>query len=62
MIATHKDKLIIQIETPLPDEFVADLRKALIMVLQHQEYNITTELKKIRETNYFILELLKEMG
>ena len=61
MIIIHKEKLIIQIETPLPDEFAADLRKALIMVLQQQEYCITKEPGKIKETNYYVLELLKEI-
>lgn len=62
MILIQQDKLIIEIETPLPAEFLADLIKSLIEVMQQQEYSETTNSKRIKETNYFILELLKAIN
>ena len=59
MVTIEKEKLIIVIETPLPKEFLADLIKSLLEVLQQQEYSEVIDTKRIKETNYFILELLK---
>ena len=61
MILIQRDKLIIEIETPLPAEFLADLIKSLIEVMQQQEYNEIVDSKRIKETNYFLFELLKEL-
>jgi hypothetical protein len=51
MVTIQNDKLIIVIETPLPKEFLADLIKSLLEVLQQQEYSEVTDTKKIKETN-----------
>ena len=62
MVNIQNEKLIIEIETPIPAEFLADLIKSLIEVMQQQEYSEAINPKRIKETNYFILELLKAIN
>ena len=59
MVIIQNNKLIIEIQTPLPAEFLADLIKSLMEVMQQQECNEMTDSKRMKEVNYFILELLK---
>jgi antitoxin component of MazEF toxin-antitoxin module len=59
MVTIENDKLIIVIETSLPKEFLADLIKSIFEILQQQEHSEVIDTKRIKETNYFIVELLK---
>jgi hypothetical protein len=51
MVTIENDKLIIVIETSLPKEFLADLIKSLLEVLQQQKYSEVIDTKRIKETN-----------
>lgn len=62
MIRITKDKLIINIEHPAPDEFVIDMKAAIISAIQNMELAEHTDLKEFRETNVTLLELLKHLG
>ena len=55
----EQDKLIIEIEHPCPEDFLFELKNALIVVLQDRELNEVTDLKEFKETNWSLLEVLR---
>jgi hypothetical protein len=58
MVRIEKDKLVIELEHPSPDDFLKDLKRAIIEVIQSQAGE-TLDLKDIYFLNYTLLELLK---
>lgn len=61
MVRIEKDKFIIEIEHPFPEEGVNELKHAIIAVLQTRELNDLTDFLEFRDTNYMLLELLKKL-
>ena len=59
MLKLEQDKLIIEIEHPCPEDFLSELKNALIVVLQERELNEITDLKEFNKTNSCLLEVLK---
>lgn len=61
MVRYDDEKVIIEINDPAPEEFVAALKIALICLLQDRETNEYTDLIDVKETNFMVLELLKNL-
>jgi len=61
MVILKENKLLIEIEHPCPVEFVNDLAEAIISVLQNRELSEVTQLKEFQESNFTMLELLKQI-
>ncbi len=59
MVKIEQDKLIIEIEHPCPEDFLKDLKNALIDALQKRESKEITDLTQFQETNLTLLEILK---
>ena len=62
MERVKKDKFIIEIEHPFPEEGVNELKRAIIMVIQTRELNDLTDFLEFQDTNFVLLELLKNMA
>lgn len=62
MIRYEDEKVIIEIDAPAPEEFVKALKIALICLLQDRDMNEVTDLIDLKETNYIVLELLKNIA
>lgn len=62
MITITKDKLIIEIEHPVPGELLNEFKEAIVYSLQHVDYSETSDLKELGHCNYFMLELLKSIS
>lgn len=60
MITTKKNKLIIEINHPCPDEFNKDLKEALIGAMQFQSQDFENP-KVLYFINFTLLELLKNL-
>jgi hypothetical protein len=60
MITTKKDKLIIEIKHPCPDEFSKDLKEALIGAMQFQTQDFENP-QVLHFINFTLLELLKNL-
>ena len=61
MVTTSESKAIIEIEHMSPEDFIKDLKKALINGLQNQELSEYTDLEVYRDTQYVLIELLKQL-
>ena len=61
MVRIEDEKIIIEIDDPAPKEFIAALKIALICLLQERDLNEATCLIDLKETNYMVLELLKNL-
>lgn len=61
MVRYKDEKVIIEIADPAPQEFVATLKIALICLLQDRDMNEITDMIDLKETNYMVLELLKNL-
>ncbi|MBC7486933.1 MAG: hypothetical protein H7282_09305 [Cytophagaceae bacterium] len=61
MVRYEDEKVIIEIEDSAPEEFVAALKIALICILQDRDMNEVTDMNDLKETNYMVLELLKNL-
>lgn len=61
MVRFKKEKVIIEIEDPTPKEFVKYLKIALIRMLQDRDMNEVTNMINLKETNYIVLELLRNL-
>lgn len=61
MVRIGDEKIIIEINDPAPKEFVAELKIALICLLQERDLNEVTDLIDLKETNFIVLELLKNL-
>lgn len=64
MIHLKDDRIVIEIDTPLPKEWIKDLQHSIVEILQnqytHKEEEAITEITdELKEANYFMLELLK---
>lgn len=58
MITIQKDKLIIEIQHPCPQEFVCDIKESIIISMQdHDPDSVNKE--EIESANHTLLELLK---
>lgn len=60
MITIQKDKLIIEIKHPSPEDFHKDLKEALIGAMQYQTQDFEN-LKELYQINFTLLELLKNL-
>ncbi|HXB39048.1 MAG TPA: hypothetical protein VNZ49_00815 [Bacteroidia bacterium] len=60
MITTKKNKLIIEIKHPCPEEFGKDLKEALIGAMQFQTQDFENP-KGLYFINFTLLELLKNL-
>jgi hypothetical protein len=60
MIRIDGNRLRIEIEHPSPEEFLKDLRKSIIVVIQNQSPD-DHDLKEMHFSNYTLLELLKAL-
>lgn len=61
MITTTDTKVIIEFEHPCPAEVVKDMQLAIIETLQHRTYDQYIDLKEVQQSNFFMLELLKNL-
>ena len=60
MITVKDEKIIIEISHVFPEEFIKDLKQAIIIAVQNQpEKPIDPE--EIHASNYALLELLKNL-
>jgi len=62
MTKTEANKLIIELEHPVPDEYVNELKIALITAIQNMEPDESTNRRESHETIFTLLELLKHLG
>lgn len=60
MITITDTKLIIEFEHTCPAEVVKDIQLAMIETLQHRTYDEYTNLKEVQQSNFFMLEFLKQ--
>jgi hypothetical protein len=58
MVRIEKNMLVIELEHPSPDDFLKDLKRAIIEVIQSQAGE-NLDLKDVYFLNYTLLELLK---
>jgi len=62
MISTQSDKLVIEIKHPSPEDFLKDLRQAIIGAIQFESPAPgSVDLELLLFTNYTLLELLKNL-
>jgi hypothetical protein len=61
MVTITKTKLIIEIEHTCPADLLEILKDSLIFNLQQVEYSDNVSVVELKESNYFLLLLLKEM-
>jgi hypothetical protein len=61
MVRVEKDKFIIEIEHPFPEEGVYELKRAIIAAIQTRELNDLTDFLEFQDTNFVLLELLKNI-
>lgn len=60
MITINDEKITFEIEHPFPQEFINDLKNAIITSVQNQSYEISN-IEEIQDSNYYLLEVLKSM-
>ena len=61
MITVTENKITIEFEHSCPVEVIQDIREAIIESLQQINYTDMIDCKKVQHSNYFMLELLKQM-
>lgn len=59
-ILKSKDKLIIEINHPCPEQFHKDLKEAIIGAIQYQT-DETGDLRELHFINFTLLELMKNL-
>lgn len=60
MITIKKDQLIIEVKHGCPDEFIKDLKEALIGAMQYQSQDFENR-EELYFINFTLLELLKNL-
>lgn len=60
MITLKKDKLIIEISHPSPDNFYKDLKEAIIGTIQYQRQDFKNQ-EELYQINFTLLELFKSI-
>lgn len=59
MVKTTKNKVIIEFQHVCPTEAVKDLQRAIITSVQNQTLNELSDLEQVKESNYMLLEVLR---
>jgi hypothetical protein len=60
MVRIEKEKLIIEINHPCPNEFRADIKEAIIGAIQNLDYRATVR-EEFHLINHTLLELMKNL-
>ena len=60
MVTIRNKRILIDIECENPDQYIYDMKEALLTVMQERDFEFAPT-QKIHDTNCTILELLKHM-
>ncbi len=61
MVKIEQEKVIIEFETDFPDDFIYELKLAIIFAVQNQQLEKYTNLLEVQDCNYRLLEFLKKL-